>query len=384
MSLCNVTHQAPAQRILQQAFSRDRLPHAYLFHGPEGVGKEMLAMGLAQLLLCEHPVTQPVDANGDLVRNAESLRVGCGQCKNCRMIAADTHPDLHLIYRQLHRKHPEPEVRKRKGLTLGIDVIRHFLTGCVGLKPVSGRAKVFIIREADLLEPPAQNALLKTLEEPPPNTFLVLLVTALDTMLDTTRSRCQLVPLGPLPTSFVESRLADLRPECPEAQRAWYARACDGSLGRAVQWTDDGMFDANEGIVRSLIRSTPDQLPTVIKSWAETSASLGKAFLKRDPEMTPAESTRRAYRTMFQLAAIWFADVLKLSVGSSAEPTNAAFAQELERCAAVVDPEQASAAIRRLANAEYHLTRYLNTQLVVETLIGALSHVLRGEPIDAV
>ncbi len=385
MSLFDIKHQMPGQRTLQRAMARNRIPHAYIFHGPEGVGKEMLAAGLAQLLLCESPITQTLDAarkTDEPVLDAEQLRMGCGTCHDCRLVAAGTHPDLHLVYRQLHREHPEPDVRKRKGLTVGIDVIRHFLIAPAGLMSAQGRAKVFILREADLLEGPAQNALLKTLEEPPPNTFIILLVSVLDQMLPTTLSRCQSVPLGPLPTSFVEARLATLRPDCPEDHRTWYARACDGSLGRAVRWADDNVYDVNEQIVHSLIQSRPDQLPMTVKSWTEASKSLGKDFRKRDPEMTEAEATRRGFRTLFQLAAIWFADVLKVSVGSSAEPANTAFAQALSKCAEEIDPAQAAAAIRRIAEAEYHLRRYLNTQVAVESLVGELSHVLRGDPID--
>jgi DNA polymerase-3 subunit delta' len=226
VSLADVKHQATAQRMLQRAISSHRVPHAYVFHGPEGVGKEMLARGLARLLLCESPkrdAEPQASASATAQVNQEHLLIldACGVCSECKLVAAGTHPDLHLIYRQLNREHPEPEVRKRKGLEIGVDVLRHFVIDKVGMKPSRGRAKVFLIREADVITPQAQNALLKTLEEPPGTTYLILLVTGLDHLLPTTLSRCQVVQFDALPYQFVRERLRAMRPDLPAEQADW-------------------------------------------------------------------------------------------------------------------------------------------------------------------
>lgn len=381
MSLLDVNHQATAQRAIQSAIARNRIPHAYIFHGPDGVGKEMFARGLAQLLLCPNPIEHELQpADGDVV-DGGSLRIGCGACESCRLTAAGTHPDYHPVYRQLYRQHPKPEVRNRKGLVIGIDVIRHFLIERAGLKAAYGRAKVFIVREADRLQMEAQQALLKTLEEPPPGTFIILLVSALDQLLVTTQSRCQLVPFGSLPGAFVLSKLNVLRPDCPGEQRGWYGRACDGSLGQALTWIDDEMYELNDQIIRGLVKPAPDGLGVLVKEWIDASKSLGKAFRKRDPEMTDAVATRQGLKTIFQLAATWFDDIMRVGAGAATEPVNATFAEHVSVLTATVAPEHAATAIHRISDAEYHLTRYLNTQLVVETLIGDLAHVLRGESI---
>jgi DNA polymerase-3 subunit delta' len=95
------------------------------------------------------------------------------------------------VHRYLIKEHPESDVRKRKGLEISVDVLRHFVIERTALTPIRGRAKVFVIREADSMTTQAQNALLKTLEEPPGPTFIILLVSALDGLLPTTLSRCQ-------------------------------------------------------------------------------------------------------------------------------------------------------------------------------------------------
>ncbi len=141
------------------------------------------------------------------------------------------------------------------------------------------------------------------------------------------------------------------------------------------------MYELNDQIVRGLVKPAPDGLGVMVKEWIDASKSLGKAFRKRDPEMTDAVATRQGLKNVFQLAATWFADIMRVGAGDATEPVNAAFGEHVRALAATVAPEHAAAAIERISNAEYHLTRYLNTQLVVETLIGDLAHVLRGESI---
>jgi len=381
MSLLDVKHQAAAQRIIQSAFARERVPHAYVFHGPDGVGKETFARGFAQLLLCPSPVDHELEpADGEVI-DSDSILIGCGVCDSCRLAAAGTHPDYHPVYRQLYRDHPDLEVRNRKGMVLGIGVIRHFLIERAGLKSAHGRGKVFIVREADRLQHEAQQALLKTLEEPPPGTFIILLVSALDQLLVTTQSRCQLVSFGSLPGAFVTSRLAALRPDCAADRCDWYARACAGSLGQALTWIDDELFELNHRLIGGLVEPRVDQLEAVVKEWIDASKSLGKAFRKRDPEMTDAEASRQGLKTVFQLAATWFDDIMRAGADHTSPPVNTAFAGQARTLSATVTPERAAEAIERIAVADDHLTRYLNTQLTVETLIGDLAHVLRGDSI---
>lgn len=390
MSLDTVYHQGFAQRLLQRALQSNRMPHAYIFHGPDGVGKETLAVGLAQLLLCPSPIQ--CDLGPDLAKTVglEQLQTGCGQCEDCRSVLAGTHPDLHRIYRQLSREHPKPEVRKRKAIDIGVDVLRHFVIDRVALTPHRGRAKVFIIREADRITVQAQNALLKTLEEPQGTTFLILLVESTDRLLPTTLSRCQTVRLDALPMAFVKERLAANKPQLPPAQIDWHAGWGSGSLGLALQAVDDGLFEINERIVGQLVgikgkgqshgqsagrsgRQTilrPGELITLLTDQAK---AIGEHYRKRDPDITDTEATRRGLKSVMKMIAIWLADVLRVTSGESVNLVNIAQLNDIQSTASNWKPLALIEAIHRLARAEQHLDLNVNTQLVVETLVNDLS-----------
>jgi DNA polymerase-3 subunit delta' len=351
--LSEVRHQGAALRRIQEALSRDRVPHAYLFHGPDGVGKEAMARGLAQLLLCDRPDDVELSADQSTTVGLSRLRRGCGRCENCRLVAAETHPDFHLVYRQLHRDHPDPDVRKRKGLDLGVDVLRHFVIDKVGLTPLRGRAKVFVLRNADEMNVQAQNALLKTLEEPPGATFIVLLVSAVDRLLPTTLSRCQLVRFDGLPQNFIRERLGELRGGLSADRVEWCARCGEGSLGRALEYADDELFELHQRLAAGQTRLGDQSDAVSAKAWTDEASALGERYRKRDPDITDAEATRRGLTTVFHLAAAWYADRLRTEADA----------------ASPIDAESAAAAINRLAEAERQLHLNANTQLIVETLL---------------
>ncbi len=386
MSLGDVEHQPYAQRLIQRAVARDRVPHAYLFHGPDGVGKERLAVGLGQLLLCSAPVEQKLEGEQADEAGVERLFAGCGVCEECRAVAHRTHPDLHLVYRQLNREHPDPVVRKRKALEIGVDVLRHFVIEKVGLTPIRGRAKVFVIREAERMTVQAQNALLKTLEEPPGTTFIILLVAALDRLLPTTLSRSQVVSFDGLPTEFVRTKLAELSPDLAPDEVTWYARFSDGSLGHALEYIDDELYGLNQRLLEGLISMvrTVDPSTTagrrndgLVKEWTEESKSLGGRYRKRDPDITDTEAGRRGLKSIFQLAAAWYADNLRVASRNESAIVNANHQTEIEQASRSVDVPLAIEAINRIARAERQLDLNANTQLCVETLLNDLSKIAR-------
>ncbi len=383
MSLGDVLHQGFAQRLIQRAVTADRMPHAYIFHGPSGVGKETLALALAELVLCEAPTEIDVDDARQASVGIKRLRVGCGQCEDCRSVAARTHPDLHLIYRQLAREHPKPEVRKRQAKVLGVDVIRHFITAKVGLTPARGRAKVFVVREADGMNDQAQNALLKTLEEPPGATVIILLAVSEDRLLPTTRSRCQSIRFDGLPTSFVETEFGKLQPEVAPHEAKWYARCSDGSIGRAVEFAADALFAVNGRLIDNLVGMGGDAkqvaVSVVVKAWTDQAKTLGDVYRKRDPDMTPTEASRLGLKQIFWLASLWYADVLRFSSGEGEMVVNQHATEALKVMAQAVAARRTIDAINRLNQAGGHLDRNVNTQLCVETLLHDLARLGRGE-----
>lgn len=228
MRFSEVQHQARAISILRRALARGRTHHAYLFDGPEGVGKERAATALAARLLCTNPGLKAGDD-------------ACGRCESCRVLAAGNHPDFHLIHRGLHKFHPDRAVRQRTGLFLTVDLVRHFLIEPAANAPALGRRRVFIVRDAERMNEQAQNALLKTLEEPPGQACIVLVTSAAGRLLPTIRSRCQRVPFDFLPTDFVRARLADAR--CSPSQARVLAALSQGSLGAGLRWAEGRLLD---------------------------------------------------------------------------------------------------------------------------------------------
>ncbi len=264
----NILGQQRAVGILQSALQTGRLHHAYIFHGPRGVGKFTAAREFAKVLLCHEPLR-------DLAGNV----LACGTCESCRLMKppaplpvdeskkrkrkkdddgeADApkqadpddvfdregHPDYHVIRKELIVFSPDSELRKRKQMNIPVSLLRErMIGGEVGGKFISGKAflsaqlrhgKVFIIDEAELLEEEGQNAMLKTLEEPAANTYIILITSSEDRLLPTIRSRCQRVPFNVLPEAVVAPWIAKNAAGMNDQQVQWLARFVGGSLGKA-------------------------------------------------------------------------------------------------------------------------------------------------------
>jgi DNA polymerase III subunit delta' len=225
--LATVLAQPTAVETLRRALRSERVHHAYLFDGPDGVGKERAAMGLAQALLCE--------------RRKEGSSEACGACSACARVgmvegrALPSHPDLVLLERGLYA----PGVigrRTDETQDLSIDQVRTLVLARSAFGPHEGRAKVFILRRAEELSIPAANALLKTLEEPGRGTHFVLLSSRANSLLATVRSRTQRVRFAALPEGVV-ARLLILRGVDPD-QASAVAKLSRGSMALATSLAD--------------------------------------------------------------------------------------------------------------------------------------------------
>ncbi|WP_394821210.1 ATP-binding protein [Pendulispora albinea] len=201
--LGQVRSQPTAVATLERALATGRVHHAYLFDGPDGVGKELAAFGLAQALVCEVRGSSPA---------AGAAPEACGECSACKRTspreghARPLHPDVVVLERglyepaQIGRRTPEAQ-------ELSIDQVRTLVLARAAFPPHEGRAKVFIVRRADELSISATNALLKTLEEPGKGTHFILLCSRPDTLLPTIRSRTLRVRFAPLPDTVVTELL---------------------------------------------------------------------------------------------------------------------------------------------------------------------------------
>lgn len=382
MSIFEVQHQERAHRVIQRSLASGRMPHAYLFAGPEGVGREMLADRLARLLLCGARIRRPLPASIARALPDGQGRDACGQCEDCILAAAGTHPDLHLIDRQLSHHHPDAEVRKKKAQDLSIDVIRHFAIERVGLRPRQGRAKVFILREAERLSDQAQNALLKTLEEPPADTYLVLLTTAMDRMLPTTRSRCQQVRFGLLPADYVADRLRCLRPNADQDAVQYLARRSGGSIGQALVQFDDGIHPMKARWGRQLVslvsRPPGFSAHALAAPFLADAKELARSAAQRDPEISESVATRASLQILLSVLADFYLDALRRCLGMNAAWINADQIEVVDYLGTTLNAAAIRRSLAQISEADANAGRNAAFELVLETLFIRMAAVVEG------
>ena len=211
-----------------------RLANTYLFVGPAGIGKRRFALELARALLC--------------TKSPEASLEACGKCESCRLFAAENHPDLDVV------RLPKDKTKLSIELFLGDREHRHQEGLChrIGLKPFLAGRKIAIIDDADLFSQESANCLLKTLEEPPPRSLLILIGTSPSRQLPTIRSRSQIVRFAPLDTDAVVRILTgtELVPDRDQAARA--AELSEGSVERAVELADPALWSFREQLFAQL------------------------------------------------------------------------------------------------------------------------------------
>jgi len=201
---------------LRDAMERGTLAHAYLFVGPEHIGKMTLALELASALNCEQ-ASPP-----------------CKLCRVCQRIEEGKHPDVIVIDKNSGRDAKD----RKKATEIGIDTIKEMLQRGASLPPYEGRYKVFIIDNAELMSNEASNCLLKTLEEPPQHIVILLLTSEEKALLQTIVSRCQRFELKPVPTGEIEKRLTQVE-GLDQGTVKLLARLSGGCLGWALTAVND-------------------------------------------------------------------------------------------------------------------------------------------------
>jgi DNA polymerase-3 subunit delta' len=226
------------------AFEGDRLPHALLFSGPAGIGKSRVARLLAARIACTGAAPP------------------CGTCAACSQIAATTHPDLEWVSLASGKKE------------IGVDQARR-LKRIVQMTSITAARKMAIVDEAERLSIAAQNALLKTLEEPPGNALLILVTSAPGALLPTVRSRCRTVVFAPLKVEDVRAVLVGEGVDEKEAEEL--ARAADGSPGRALQRRQLLKDEQRQELRRSLAALDPARYGSVVAA--------SKLLGRNEPEM---------------------------------------------------------------------------------------------------
>lgn len=239
-----------------------RVSQSYILSGEKGSGKEFIASVFAKILVCE-----------------KGGETACGECHSCKMAEAKTHPDIKYIY---------PE----KVNSMGIDEVRKKICDDLYIKPYQAPRKIYIVGDADKLTQAAQNALLKSLEDAPEYAVIMLLVSNINMMLETVRSRCIIWDLKPVDSKTLKKYLMQ-ELEIPDYKADVAIAFAQGNLGKARNMAASDDFKAMQGAAESLIKNARDDsisdMIALVRSLAEYKVDAGE-FL--------------------DMIAVWYRDVL--------------------------------------------------------------------------
>lgn len=358
-----VGHPSITERF-QRCAARNRLASTYLFLGPDGIGKRTFALKLSQAILCEQNETETLDP--------------CGSCSGCLQVLKQTHPDLILVSKPADKNVLPIDLfigrsthRKREGLVYEI-----------GMKPFRGGYRIAIIDDADYFNAESSNCLLKTLEEPPPQSILILLGTSQQRQLHTIVSRSQLIRFSPLSSSdlsIVLNRLAaDGLETLADADLDHLASIAHGSVSRALQLADPDTLEFRTTLIQHLGSADP-HINNFAKTVVGFAEAAGKEGYRRRPRLglvgeLACEFFRATYLHVVGAAEVFQSDPLladgvrQLSAKLAATPEDAA--ARLTRC------------IERTGDMQFHVTTNAQFLNVVESWLVDLGRLLRAESVN--
>jgi DNA polymerase III subunit delta' len=321
------------KKLLQRAVSDSRIGQSLLMAGPRGVGKYQFALALAQALNCEQLTA------GD----------SCGNCIPCRKISRNEHADVRTILRETQ----DPLVKKEsRSQFIKIEQTR-LMSEQAQFRPYEGRRRVFILDDAEWLRREAANSLLKTLEEPPETSLIILITPKPFALLDTIRSRCLLLSFAPLNASEIEQHLLGLKKTRDEARLR--ARLSGGSIGRAIEIELDEYREMREmllGLLESL-------------AFSRSSASLMGAaeYLGRKIE-------KDEFERHLEALTVLLGDLLRLKLRDGADAlTNDDVIERLQRIADTLSEELILQLSDGIEDVFRDLPRNINRQLAMEAIL---------------
>jgi DNA polymerase III subunit delta' len=340
-----VGHAAQVE-MLRRAATRGRLGSTLLFAGPHGIGKRRVAISVAQSLFCE--------------RHTEAELLACGECSACKQVAANTHPDLIVVRR------PAGKAMLPLALFIGEDEARGKDGMCheLSLRPMSAGRRIAIIDEAELLGEEAANALLKTLEEPPPKSLIILLADAPESLLSTIRSRCQVIRFSPLADDEVAAVLRAAETDADEASIQAAADLAEGNLLTAHMLLDPALRTLRETVRSGLESARYDSVGLARLVWEQ---------IEEQARETAAQ--RVVAHWVVKFAAEWHRQALSMIVGL--ETTSSLKLPEGFR---VGDPDaldRMGELLERCLATESHIDANATVWLALESLFDDLGRMRR-------
>jgi DNA polymerase-3 subunit delta' len=321
---------------LRRSLAGGRSAHAYLLTGPAGVGKALLALRLAQALNCEHGGLDP-----------------CLECRACKRIARGNHPDVRIagMATQTAALKPEEAARQKD---LKIDTVREWQSD-INLRPYEGRRRVFILHDAEKLTEAAANAMLKTLEEPPPYATIALVANTSGALLPTIVSRCQPLKLRPAPRAAVAAALRE-RYSLPAGDADLLAAWSGGRAGWALR-----MVEAPEEL-----EARQEQLAALVALHGQPRGAGFRWAEERAKEFRGGEQA--AVYAALELWQSWWRDALLIAGGCATALVHIDRREELERAAARYPLADIHAFLARLDMAARQLRENVNPQLALENV----------------
>ena len=352
MSIWNSLRGHSEQReMFRRAIQRRRLSQAYMFVGPDGIGKLQFAQRLAQSLLCQSNGGDQLDA--------------CGECAGCKPFLAGAHPDF------LKVGCPEGKRELPVALLVGSEERRGQEGLChdLSLAPLPGSRKVAIVDDADTMNEASANAFLKTLEEPPDRAILILIASNLDALLPTIRSRCQLVRFAPLSQNDIHALLLEQGLVQSEADAQFASAFCEGSLTIARQLVD------------TELRSLRSLLYTQLATPNFSGLGLAKQLLEGLTAIsTETAEQRRNAQWLFRFTIEFFRESL-WSLNDQATGSRTTIREIVPFISRVSQRsdciELIGSLIDRTFEASIHLNQNVTVAMNVECLYDELSHRLR-------
>lgn len=326
MTLGAIIGHGPLVDLLRHAVARGRVPQSLILAGPEGVGKHAVAVALAQAVNC------PKQANGD----------GCGLCSTCTRIARGQHSDVAIV-------------QKGDEASIKIQTLRERVLDQVGYRPFEARYRVFIIDPADEITDQGQDALLKTLEEPPRSAILILVTAYPDQLRSTIRSRCRRLRFGVLPETDVARVLVE-RVHLERALATRLSAASGGSVTRALADQAGDFDDDRDASLALLVSARQPSIPARLKAAANFAQHGSK---RRD---------REAFSTRLALLATLVRDLGALKAGGSVPLANNDLADRLAELSASFDIARLASAASALDRAEQALGRNASPKIVADWL----------------